>query len=85
MGFGIGIFFIAVGAILAFAVHSNAAGSGIDVHAVGIILLAVGALGTFLSLLFWSSWGGTGLGGGVRRRTYVDGPGVARETRIDEY
>jgi hypothetical protein len=72
MGLGVGIFLIAVGAVLAFAVHVNQT-SGVDIHTIGLILLAVGALGVLLSLVFWSSWAGPGYFGG-RRRTYVDGP-----------
>ena len=64
MGLGIGIFLIAVGAVLACAVHVVA--TGIDLHTVGIILMAVGALGVILSLIFWSSWGGPGY---LRRNT----------------
>ena len=56
MGFGVSIFLIAVGAILAFAV--NATASGIDIQTVGWILMGVGALGLLVSLVFWSSWGG---------------------------
>jgi hypothetical protein len=56
MGFGISLFLIAAGAILAFAVADNL--SGVDLVAVGWILMAVGALGALLSALFWSSWGG---------------------------
>jgi len=37
MGLGVGIFLIAVGAILAFAVHSTS--GAVDVHAVGWILM----------------------------------------------
>jgi hypothetical protein len=33
--------------------------------------MIVGAVGILLSLLFWSSWGGTG-GFGRRRETYVE-------------
>ncbi len=75
MGLGVSIFLIAVGAILAFAV--NATVSGLDIHTVGWILLAVGVLGIVLSMIFWSSWGGPG-SMGRRRTTYVDeGPPVA--------
>ena len=59
MGLGVGIFLIAVGAVLAFAVHLSSAG-GVDLHTVGYILMAVGALGVLLSLIFWSSWIGPG-------------------------
>ncbi|MEO6469543.1 MAG: DUF6458 family protein [Acidimicrobiia bacterium] len=48
------IFFLAVGAILAFAVTKTV--SGIDLVTVGWILMGVGALGVLLSLLFWSSF-----------------------------
>jgi hypothetical protein len=58
---------IAVGAVLAFAVHVST--SGFNVHTVGYILLIVGAIGALLSLVFWSSWGGVG---GGRRRTVVE-------------
>ena len=66
MGIGVSIILIAVGAVLAFAVHTSA--SGFNIHTIGWILLAVGALGILLSLVFWSSWGGWG---GERRRTTV--------------
>jgi hypothetical protein len=56
MGLGVSLFLIAVGAILTWAVTATA--SGIDVQAVGVILMIVGLLGFVLSLLFWSSWGG---------------------------
>lgn len=68
MGFGVSIFLIAVGAILAFAVTAEV--SGVDVQAVGWILLVVGILGLVLSMIFWSSWGGPAYWS--RRRTYVD-------------
>lgn len=70
MGLGVGIVLIAIGAILAFAVNVDTAGTGINVHTIGLILLAVGILGTILSMVFWSSWGGFG---GARRRTTTTG------------
>ena len=73
MGLGVGIFLAAVGAVLAFAV--NATVSGLNIHTVGWILLIVGIVGIVLSMIFWSSWGGTGYAT-RRRTTYVDeGPG----------
>jgi hypothetical protein len=69
LGIGVGIFLIAVGAILAFAVHATTNGA-VNLHTVGWILIAVGAVGTLLSLLFWQSWAGPGYWS--RRRTYVD-------------
>jgi len=45
MGIGASVFLLAVGAVLAFAVTGST--SGIDVHVVGWILMACGALGLF--------------------------------------
>ena len=74
MGIGVGIFLIAVGAILAFAV--NATSSAVNVDAVGWILMGVGLVSVLLSLIFWSSWAGPGYW--TRRRMYVeDGPPAA--------
>jgi hypothetical protein len=65
MGIGVSLLLIAVGAILIWAVNAEVA--GIDIDAVGVILLIVGALGVVLSMMFWSSWGGFG----GRRETVV--------------
>lgn len=72
MGLGVGILLAAVGAVLAFAV--NATVSGVNIHAVGWILLIVGIVGILLSMIFWSSWAGPGYFSQGRRRTttYVD-------------
>ena len=69
MGLGVGIFLIAVGAILTFAV--NATTSGVNIDAVGWILMIVGLASILLSLIFWQSWAGPGYWT-TRRRTYVD-------------
>jgi hypothetical protein len=69
MGLGVGIFLIAVGAILTFAVNADTNGS-VNVDAVGWILMGIGFLSVLLSLIFWSSWAGPGYWS--RRRTYVD-------------
>lgn len=58
MGIGTGIFLLAVGAILRFAVTTTA--KGINLQTVGDILMIVGAFGILLSLFFWNSWGGFG-------------------------
>jgi hypothetical protein len=68
MGLGVGIFLIAVGAILTFAVNTSS--SSIDIDTVGWILMGVGLASVLLSLLFWQSWAGPGYWS--RRRTYVD-------------
>jgi Domain of unknown function (DUF6458) len=68
MGIGVSLLLIAVGAVLVWAVDATV--SGIEIHTIGWILLAVGAIGALLSLIFWSSWGGAG-GPAERRRTVV--------------
>lgn len=49
MGIGVGVFLLAVGAILTFAVEYEVAGVNIDV--VGWILMGAGLLAVLLSLL----------------------------------
>jgi hypothetical protein len=74
MGLGVGIFLIAVGAILAFAVNSTS--GAVDVQTVGWILMGVGLISVLIALMFWQSWAGPGYWS--RRRTYVDeGPPAA--------
>lgn len=54
MSLGISLFLIAVGAVLAFAVTGTA--NGIDLVAVGWILMCVGFLGIMMFLLFLGSF-----------------------------
>jgi beta-lactamase regulating signal transducer with metallopeptidase domain len=73
MGFGVSLILIAVGAILAWAVHVTT--TGFNVNTIGYILLVVGIVGALLSLIFWSSWADPGYfveGGPRRRRTVVE-------------
>jgi len=51
MGIGGGIFLIALGAILTFAVRANV--SWIDVHVVGWVLMLAGAAVLGLTIYFW--------------------------------
>jgi len=78
MGIGVSLILIAVGAVLAFAVHVST--SGFNLHTVGYILLAVGAIGILLSLMFWSSWGGFG----SRRTVVEDAPAARRRTVVHD-
>ena len=82
MGLGVGIFLVAIGAILAFAVNVNTAGTGVNLHTVGLILLVVGIVGCLLSMVFWSSWAGPGYWS--RRRSTAVGPGGTTTTTIDQ-
>ena len=50
MGIGVSIFLLAVGAILAFAVEFET--NGIDINAVGVILMIIGAIGIAFSFMF---------------------------------
>jgi len=52
MGIGVGIFLLALGAILTFAVDWKLA--GLDLHAVGWVLMAAGAVGLVLFFYFWN-------------------------------
>lgn len=70
MGIGIGLLLAAAGAILAFAVNKQV--SGVNVHAIGWILLIVGIVGVTLSMIFWSSWAGPGYWSSRRRTTTVE-------------
>ena len=65
MGVAVSLLLIAAGAILTWGVTAEA--EGLDVNAVGVILLVVGILGLVLSMLFWQSWGGFS-----RRTAYVE-------------
>jgi uncharacterized membrane protein len=65
MGIGVSIVLVALGAILIWGVTAEVA--GIDVNAIGWILLIVGIIGAIISMIFWSSWGG----GGRRERETV--------------
>jgi len=68
MGIGISIFLLAVGAIITFAV--NVTTQGVNLHTVGIVLMAVGGIGLLLSLLFWASFSPFATGG-PHTETYV--------------
>ena len=76
MGIPVSILLIAAGAILAFAITGTT--SGINIHAVGWILMIVGLLGLVLSLIMWDSWAG---GGFFSRRTVAYDPPPTRGPR----
>ena len=68
MGVGVGLILIAFGAILTWAVDAEV--SGLDITAVGVILLIIGILVVLLDIFWWRSWTWYAAGG-PRRRTYV--------------
>ena len=63
MGITTSLLLLAVGAILVAVTTFNT---------IGWILVAVGALGILLSLIFWSAWGGFGARDGGRRTTVIE-------------
>ena len=69
MYIGLSIFLIAVGAILTFA--TDFAVAGLNIEAVGIILMVVGVLGLIADVIIW----------GPRRRR-VSADSVVRERRM---
>jgi hypothetical protein len=71
MGVGSSLFLIALGAICYWALDFDLA--GVDIDAIGVILMVIGAIGLVLSLLFWSSFSPR-----RRRETVVERP-VDRE------
>ena len=60
-GIGFGIFLVALGAILRYAVTAEVA--GLDIGTVGVILMVAGAVLFFLSL-FFVIWGRQSAAGG---------------------
>jgi hypothetical protein len=76
MGIGAGIFLLAVGAVLTFAVDVRV--SGIDLSTVGVILMLAGALGIVLDVALLAPRR-------RRTRTVTDGAGteLRRETTTD--
>ena len=77
MGLFVSLILIAVGAILAWAVHPASSGA-VDVNTVGYILLVVGIVGLILDLLMWESWGPR-LMRSERRTVVTDGGPAYRE------
>jgi len=69
MGITASLLLTAAGAVLTWGV--NATVTGLNIHTIGVILMVVGIVGFFVSLMFWSSWGGFGGYGPGRDTTIV--------------
>ncbi len=91
MGVGVGLILIAFGAILTWAVNADV--SGLDVTAVGVILLVLGIVVVLLDFVWWRSWTWNYAAGPWRRTTYVRDtavpvqpvqPPVTRRVVVDE-
>lgn len=74
MGLPVSLILIAVGAVLALAVHQDP-NAAVNVHAVGWILVAVGVVGLLVSLYWWERFGPGALGWG---RGPYDAPAPGR-------
>ena len=73
MGIPVSLLLIAGGAILTWGITDEP--SGLDLDAIGVILMVIGIVGFVLTLLLWRSWWGPGY---WSRTTYVeDAPGGA--------
>jgi hypothetical protein len=71
MGILFSLLVIAGGAILTWGVTDDP--SGLNLDAIGVILMVMGIIGFVLALLLWHSWWGAGY---WRRTAYVEeGPG----------
>lgn len=68
MGIPVSLILIASGAILTWGVTSEP--SGLNLDAIGVILMVVGIVALVLTLLVWQSWWGLGY---WRRTSYVEG------------
>ena len=75
MSLGASIVIFAIGAILTFGITASA--NGIDLDAIGVILMIVGIVGGLVSALFLSSWSPYY----YRRRTVVRDPVATRSRR----
>jgi hypothetical protein len=68
MGIGAGVFLVAIGAVLTFAV--NATVNGINIQTIGVILMIVGVLGLVIDVAIFAP----------RRRTISTTEGVPAES-----
>jgi hypothetical protein len=78
MTLGVSLLLVAAGAILIWGVTGEV--SGVDLDAIGVILIVVGIIGFVLSLVFWESWGRGGFG---RRTRYVEAGAPAPGPTVD--
>ena len=89
MGIAVSLVLVAAGAILAWGVTNEP--SGLNLDAIGVILIVVGIVGFILSLLLWESFWGPGyfsrstyVEGGPARPWYYGGPWARRRTTYVE-
>jgi hypothetical protein len=74
MGLPVSLILIAAGAILTWGITDEP--SGLNLDAIGVILMVIGLVGFILTLLLWQSWWGPGY---FNRAPYdAGGPAPAR-------
>jgi Domain of unknown function (DUF6458) len=83
VGVPVSLILIAVGAILAFAVHQDP-GASVDIDVVGWILMIVGLVGLLLSLFWWERLGPGAWGWHRGPGPYGPGPGARRTRTVIE-
>jgi len=83
MGVPVSLILIAVGAVLAFAVHQDP-GASVDIDVVGWILMIVGLVGLLLSLFWWERLGPGAWGWHRGPGPYGPGPGARRTRTVIE-
>jgi hypothetical protein len=66
MGIGVSVFLLALGAILAFAVHASV--NGLDINTIGVILMVCGAIGLAMTMLVFGRRDRVAAGGVVEDR-----------------
>jgi hypothetical protein len=89
MGLAVSLILVAAGAILAWGITDEPEGLNLD--AIGVILIVIGIVGFVLSLLLWRTWWGPGyftrstyVEGGPARPWYSGGWGGRRATYVEE-
>ena len=83
MGVPVSLILVAVGAVLAFAVHQDP-GASVDIDVVGWILMIVGLVGLLLSLFWWERLGPGAWGWHRGPGPYGPGPGARRTRTVIE-
>ena len=73
MGIPVSLILIAAGAILTWGVTDEP--SGLNLDAIGVILMVVGIVGFVLTLMLWRSWWGPGY---WSHAEYVEGAPAGR-------
>ena len=73
MGIPVSLILIAAGAILTWGVTEEP--SGLNLDAIGVVLMVVGIVGFILTLLLWRSWWGPGY---WSHAEYVEGAPASR-------